>query len=59
MKKTSDVIIREGDWRTAWNAEVGGWKKAALSLTSALITVWTRRRAGGWMGNRPALLNSF
>lgn len=41
--KTSDVIIGEGDWRMAWNAEVGGWKKAALSLTSGLITVWTRR----------------
>lgn len=34
----------------AWNAEVGGRKKAAFSLTSGLITVWTGRRVGGWMG---------
>lgn len=47
--KTSDVIVGEGDWRMAWNAEVGGWKEAAFSLTTGLIAVWTRRRVGGWM----------
>ena len=45
-----DVIIGEGDCRMAWNAEVGGWRKAAFSLTSGLITVCTGRRVGGWMG---------
>lgn len=34
----------------AWNAEVGARRKAGFSLTSGLITVWTERRVGGWMG---------
>lgn len=35
----------------AWNAEVGGRKKAAFSPTSGLITVvGIGRRVGGWMG---------
>lgn len=34
----------------AWNAEVGGWRRAALSLTSGLLTGWAGRRVRGWMG---------
>lgn len=47
MKKTSDVIIGEGDWRVAWNAGVEGGRD--LRPTSSLIHR-TRRRVVGWIG---------